>query len=83
MVTEIARGNIRSFRPLDEVAAYRRLESILWPNGPYCPRYGGFKRITKANGCRIGWNCFRVRACTTEPLVSGDAHALQQQKGHV
>jgi len=31
----------------DEAAAYRRLESFLWPQGPYCPRCGGMDRITK------------------------------------
>jgi transposase-like protein len=42
----------------DEATAYRKLESILWPNGPYCPRCGGFDRITKVNGGRIGlWRC--------------------------
>jgi transposase-like protein len=42
----------------DEEAAYRKLESILWPNGPRCPRCGGHERITKVNGGRIGlWRC--------------------------
>ena len=42
----------------DEEAAYRKLESILWPQGPYCPRCGGFDRITKVKGGRIGlWRC--------------------------
>jgi hypothetical protein len=42
----------------DEAAAYRKLESILWPNGPYCPRCGGFGRITKVKGGRLGlWCC--------------------------
>ena len=33
----------------DEAAAYAKLESILWPNGPHCPRCGGFDRITKVD----------------------------------
>lgn len=42
----------------DEAAAYAKLESILWPNGPYCPRCGGFDRITKVRGGRLGlWRC--------------------------
>jgi transposase-like protein len=42
----------------DETAAYAKLESILWPNGPYCPRCGGFDRITKVRGGRLGlWRC--------------------------
>jgi transposase-like protein len=42
----------------DETAAYAKLESILWPQGPHCPRCGGFDRITKVRGGRIGlWRC--------------------------
>jgi transposase-like protein len=42
----------------DEETAYRKLESILWPHGPCCPRCGGHERITKVNGGRIGlWRC--------------------------
>jgi transposase-like protein len=42
----------------DEAAAYAKLESILWPNGPYCPRCGSFDRITKVKGGRMGlWRC--------------------------
>lgn len=42
----------------DEAAAYAKLESILWPNGPHCPRCGGFDRITKVKGGRLGlWRC--------------------------
>lgn len=42
----------------DEEAAYRMLESILWPHGPCCPRCGGLDRITKVKGGRMGlWRC--------------------------
>jgi transposase-like protein len=42
----------------NEEAAYARLESLVWPNGAHCPRCGGFDRITKVNGGRIGlWRC--------------------------
>ena len=42
----------------DEAAAYRELESILWPHGPVCPRCGGLDRITKVKGGRMGlWRC--------------------------
>jgi transposase-like protein len=43
-----------------EEAAINKLESILWPNGPVCPRCNGQKRITKVNGktARLGlWRC--------------------------
>jgi transposase-like protein len=42
----------------DEAAAYAKLESILWPHGPVCPRCGGLDRITKVRGGRTGlWRC--------------------------
>jgi transposase-like protein len=42
----------------DEEAAYTKLESLLWPFGPVCPRCQGLERITKVNGGRIGlWRC--------------------------
>ena len=42
----------------DEAIAYAKLESILWPQGPFCPRCGGFDRITKVRGGRLGlWRC--------------------------
>lgn len=44
----------------NEKAAYAKLESIVWPQGPVCPRCGGFDRITKVNGktARTGlWRC--------------------------
>ena len=28
----------------NEAAAVARLEAIVWPKGPFCPRYGGFAR---------------------------------------
>jgi transposase-like protein len=33
-----------------EQAAYDRLESIIWPNGPVCPHCGGMDRITVVGG---------------------------------
>ena len=42
----------------NEEAAIARLESIVWPDGPYCPRCGSFDRITKVKGGRKGlWRC--------------------------
>jgi transposase-like protein len=38
----------------NEAAAYARLEAIVWPDGPFCPRCGGFDRITPVKGGRIG-----------------------------
>jgi transposase-like protein len=40
----------------DEAAAFEKLESIIWPNGPVCPHCGAVDRITPVNGktARIG-----------------------------
>lgn len=38
----------------DEAAAFAKLESIVWPNGPVCPHCGGMGRITRVKGGRIG-----------------------------
>lgn len=35
-------------------AARARLEEIVWPHGPHCPRCGGFDRITDVKGGRAG-----------------------------
>src|SRR5216684_3930453 len=42
----------------NEAAAFARLEAIVWPQGPHCPRCGGFDRITEVKGVRMG-----VRRC--------------------
>jgi transposase-like protein len=38
----------------DEAAAYARLEAIVWPEGPHCPRCGALDRITVVKGGRMG-----------------------------
>jgi len=40
----------------DEQAAYDKLESLLWPDGPICPHCGGMKRVYELKGAshRIG-----------------------------
>lgn len=48
----------------DEEAAYAKLESIVWPNGPVCPHCGGVERIGKLKGSatRIGVHkCYQCR----------------------
>jgi transposase-like protein len=49
-------------------AAIARLESIVWPKGPYCPRCGGFDRITPVNGGRAGLR--RCGPCKREFTVT-------------
>ena len=44
----------------DETAAIEKLETILWPKGPVCPRCKGQDRVTKVGGetARAGlWRC--------------------------
>src|SRR5690606_27981068 len=36
----------------DEAAAFEKLESIIWPNGPVCPHCGEAKRIGALEGVR-------------------------------
>lgn len=36
----------------DEAAAFAKLESIVWPNGPVCPHCGGKARIYTLNGVK-------------------------------
>ena len=48
----------------DEQAAYAYLEARIWPNGPVCPKCGGFDRIGKMGGksTRIGvYKCYQCR----------------------
>jgi transposase-like protein len=52
----------------NEAAAIARLEAIVWPKGPYCPRCGGFDRITLVNGARVGLR--RCGPCKREFTVT-------------
>lgn len=38
----------------DEAAAFAKLESVLWADGPVCPHCGGMGRITGVKGGRMG-----------------------------
>jgi transposase-like protein len=51
-----------------EAAAIARLEAIVWPQGPYCPRCGGFDRITTVKGGRAGLR--RCGPCKREFTVT-------------
>lgn len=47
-----------------EEAAYRFVESRLWPEGPVCPHCGGVERISKMQGksTRVGaYKCYQCR----------------------
>ena len=48
----------------DEAAAFAMLESILWPNGPVCPKCGSIGRSRRLGGTssRMGvWKCYDCR----------------------
>jgi transposase-like protein len=52
----------------NEEAAIARLEAIVWPQRPYCPRCGGFDRITPVKGGRAGLR--RCGPCKREFTVT-------------
>jgi transposase-like protein len=52
----------------NETAAIERLETIVWPQGPHCPRCGGFDRITAVKGGRAGLR--RCGPCKREFTVT-------------
>lgn len=52
----------------NEAAAIARLEEIVWPMGPVCPRCGGQERITKVKGGRAGLR--RCGPCKREFTVT-------------
>jgi transposase-like protein len=52
----------------NEAVAIARLEAILWPDGPHCPRCGGFDRITLVKGGRAGLR--RCGPCKREFTVT-------------
>lgn len=52
----------------NEAAAIGRLEAIVWPKGPFCPRCGGFDRITPVKGGRAGLR--RCGPCRREFTVT-------------
>jgi len=52
----------------NEAAAIARLEGIVWPQGPHCPRCGGFDRITAVKGGRAGLR--RCGPCKREFTVT-------------
>jgi transposase-like protein len=52
----------------DEAEAYAKLEQVLWPHGPFCPRCGGLDRITAVKGGRIG--LYRCGPCKRQFTVT-------------
>lgn len=52
----------------NEIAARERLEVLVWPNGPVCPRCSGQERITDVKGARAGLR--RCGPCKREFTVT-------------
>src|SRR5208282_1700834 len=52
----------------NEAVAIARLEAIVWAQGPFCPRCGGFDRITPVKGGRAGLR--RCGPCKREFTVT-------------
>jgi transposase-like protein len=53
-----------------EEEAIKRLETILWPNGPVCPRCGGQTRITKVSGATARPGLWRCGPCKRQFTVT-------------
>jgi transposase-like protein len=54
----------------DEKAAYAKLESLLWPHGPVCPRCGGLDRITAVKGKTARNGLYRCGPCKRQFTVT-------------
>src|SRR3954470_23312826 len=60
----MAKSVLSSKHYYSEEAAYKFLESIIWPDGPVCPHCGGFERIGQLKGksTRPGvYKCYQCR----------------------
>jgi transposase-like protein len=63
----------------DEEKAYQLVESVLWPDGPVCPKCGSVERISKMKGksTRIGsYKCYACRSKFTVKVgtIFEDSH---------
>jgi transposase-like protein len=63
----------------DEEKAYELVESVLWPDGPVCPKCGSVERISKMRGksTRIGsYKCYACRSKFTVKVgtIFEDSH---------
>jgi transposase-like protein len=54
----------------NEAAARAKLESIVWPNGPVCPRCGGQERITPVRGKTARPGLYRCGPCKRQFTVT-------------
>ena len=54
----------------NEEAAYTKLESIVWPNGPVCPHCGSTDRMRKMNGKATRPGLHKCYACRKQSRVT-------------
>jgi transposase-like protein len=54
----------------NEDAARARLEAILWPQGPFCPRCGSLERITPVRGKGVRPGVYRCGPCDRQFTVT-------------
>ncbi len=54
----------------NEEAAYAKLESIVWPNGPVCPHCGNTDRVRKLNGTATRPGVHKCYACRKQCRVT-------------
>lgn len=53
----------------DEKAAYAKLESLLWPDGPVCPHCGGLEKAYKLQGASHRIGLFKCGHCRKQFTV--------------
>jgi transposase-like protein len=54
----------------DETAAREHLESVLWPDGPVCPRCGERERVAKLEGAAYRPGLYHCKSCRRQFSVT-------------
>lgn len=54
----------------DEIAAYAKLESLVWPNGPVCPHCGCVDRMRRMGGTATRPGLYKCYACRKQSRVT-------------
>jgi transposase-like protein len=54
----------------DETAAYAKLESLVWPNGPVCPHCGSTDRMKLMGGNATRPGLYKCYACRKQSRVT-------------
>jgi transposase-like protein len=68
----------------DETAAYAKLESIIWPNGPVCPHCGSVDKMSRMGGKATRPGLFKCYACRKQSRVTvGTVFEASHIKLHV